>query len=135
MGGRRGGEACQQHCHEVAGGVAEEGLLQAGGLEAGVGQNPQVSLPPPACLSSRHLGSTNITPEEDLGQSHLKGGEKGGDGSAPHQRRGAVQMTIVTPNLTPVMSKIFKCQFLYKNDIIILVQLFVALLFHWNLTP
>ena len=56
VGGRRGGEAGQQHCHQVAGGVAEEGLLEAGGLEAGVGENPQVSLPPPACLSSGHLG-------------------------------------------------------------------------------
>ena len=57
VGSGRGGEAGQQHRHQVAGRVAEQGLLQAGGLEAGVGENPQVSLPPPACLSSGHLGT------------------------------------------------------------------------------
>ena len=34
VGSRRGGQAGQQHCHQVAGGVAEQGLLEARGLEA-----------------------------------------------------------------------------------------------------
>ena len=66
VGGRRGREAGKQHCHQVAGGVAEEGLLEAGGLDAGVSENPQVPLPPPTCLGSGHLCTTNMQPDEGL---------------------------------------------------------------------
>ena len=37
---------------------------------------------------------------------YLEGREKGGDGGAPHQRGGAVKVTIVTPDLAPVCKKI-----------------------------
>ena len=60
VGSGGGGEAGQQHRHQVAGRVAEQGLLQTGGLEAGVGENPQVTFPPPPCLGGGNLACTNM---------------------------------------------------------------------------